>query len=191
MKLTPILFLFAAMSVNSAIAAEIKNYSAPGNLAPTHDIGCEGISSLSNKHTPADTFRGMSKCLAAKNYQTAVELYAFSRIYGGIDARRVTDSTARQAITVLQMEAVSNLSKDELNSFSTAVKERLADGSQSLKDICAKILAIGAPDYRPYYMIQHGMGAFAGQGTGSGVNSAIDVNAELKEGLNKGLKCNI
>lgn len=191
MKAVKSIVTLSAICATSAFAAEITNYSTPGNLASTHVVRCESISSLSNKHTPADTFRGMSKCLADKNYETAVELYAFSKIYSGIDARRVTDSTARQAVIVLLMEATSKLSKEELKAFGSVAKERLTEGSQSLKEICTKILAIGAPDYRPDYMIQHGMGAFGGNGPSDGVNPAIDVAAELKEGLNKGLHCNI
>lgn len=183
--------IFSAIFCASAFAVEVTNISTPGNLAPTHVVGCETISSLSNMYTPADTFRGMSKCLADKNYETAAELYAFSRIYGAVDARRVTDSTARQAVTVLQLEAMGKLTKEELNAFSAAVKERLAGGSQSLKDICNKIQAIGAPSYRPDYMIQHGMGAFHGGSSGGGVDPSVDVSFELKEALNKGLKCNI
>lgn len=178
-----------AATLSVADAAEITNVVAKGNLASSHSVGCVDISTLSSEHTPADTFRGMAKCLSEENYSAAVAMYALSRVYGAVDVRRVADKTAHQAIKVLQIEAANNLPEEELGRFREAAKASLASGSESLKSICTRISTLGAPTYYPAYMIQHGMGAFGATDNSKVIDQTVDVKSVFEETLEKILHC--
>lgn len=130
----------------------------------------------------------MAVCLNKKDLVAAANLYAFSRVYGLVDAKRVTDRSAHQAIMVLQMDAIGNLSSEELNSFSQVMKATLLTGSDSLNGLCKKIRIVGAPHYYPAYMAQHGMGAF--MGGQSSVDQSVDVTKAFTELLTQTLHCN-
>ncbi|AXF85443.1 hypothetical protein DTO96_101174 [Ephemeroptericola cinctiostellae] len=181
--------VFALIATSSVARAEsIINYQTQGNLQITNNIACVDVSELKNMYTPADVFKGMTNCLDKKDYVAATNLYAFSRVYGMVDAKRVSDRTAHQAMVVLQMNAVRNLSSDELNSFSQVMKATLSTGSDSLNRLCKKIKTVGAPNYYPAYMIQHGMGAF--MGGQNPIDQSVDVTKTFNEALTQSLHCN-
>ena len=89
---------------------------------------------------------------------------------------RVTDRTAHQAVSVLQMQAFSGFPEDTGKKMHEAIKAQFGNAAEHSR-ICATLRQLGAPDYPPTYMLQHGMEAFR-SGDGSSKALAEDFNAE-------------
>ncbi len=158
------LFIMATLCT-IAMNAEVNNFEAKGNLASEKPIDCIDIKSLTNKNTPADIFIGISKCLEKSNYQNASHLYLVALAYGRFDSKRVEDKTAHQAISVLRMNHLGNLTDEKTQHLQLALKNT----TKNMSIICESIKQLGLPSYHPSYMIQHGMGAFLGNKSKNGL----------------------
>ena len=64
----------------------------------------------------------------------------------------------------------------------------VAGDRSSMAMLCSRIRVIGPPNYRPTYMIRHGMGAFIG-GSGNGLVADFDPAAAWEESLDTYLHC--
>jgi hypothetical protein len=69
---------------------------------------------------------------------------------------RVPDQSAWNAMQVLQMQYMQDVTPAQKAGFNQAAEAML----QNRSDICIKLEKLGPPDYVPTYMIQHGMAAF-------------------------------
>src|SRR5690349_21994397 len=84
---------------------KVTNYEAKGNLQSFAPLGCVGIADLSNRNTPADITPAVRKCIDAGDYVRAADMFAVAGVYGRFDMLRVSDTTAHQALIVLQMNS--------------------------------------------------------------------------------------
>lgn len=185
---------FALCSAAGSFAADstsrppITIYEASGNLESKHDLGCVGIKKLSNKHTPADLYKAVSRCIEQGKHKAGAFLFALAGVYGRFDTLRVADRTAHQAVAVLGMQALAPLGKDKKNAFKGVLNKTLGD-PENLAAACKDIARIGPPDYYPRYMIQHGMGAFLKNASGDGLVGDFDAKAAWKKSLDAYLHC--
>jgi hypothetical protein len=178
----------ALLAAAGELAAQTKNYEAPGNLESTNDVGCVGPARLQNKYTPPDLYRALGRCLQQEKYREAAFLFALAGVYGRYDTQRVADRTAHQAIAVLRMQTFAPLSKDKEDGFKKTLQESLGSPG-GLAAACREITRIGPPDYHPRYMIQHGMGAFLKDGPSDGLVTGFDAPAAWKRSLESFLHC--
>jgi hypothetical protein len=134
----------------------VIDYTLPRNLMPTHIVGCVSMDKASNTWTPADVFPAMRKCIDRGNYTYAVDLFSLATSYGRFDMMRVPDQSAWNAMQVLQMQYLQDVTPVQKAGFNKAAEAML----QNRSDICMRLGKLGPPDYVPTYMIQHGMAAF-------------------------------
>ena len=70
-------------------------------------------------------------------------------------------------------------SQDNIDKLQTALTQLSSDNTA----ICQSLTNLGAPSYKPTYMIQHGMGAFTGQSTKDGLVENFDSVVAWQEAL--------
>jgi len=134
----------------------VIDYSMPGNLKPTHKVGCVSIASASDTWTPSDIFPAMRACINRGSYTDAIELFTLASSYGRFDMMRIPDQSAWNAMQVLQMQYLQDVTPVQKAGFNKAAEAML----QNRSDICIKLEKLGPPVYVPTYMIEHGMAAF-------------------------------
>ncbi|SDZ78050.1 hypothetical protein [Microbulbifer marinus] len=176
------LFLSACSSTPTS---SVSSYQTQGNLESPKPSGCVEISRLSNEQNPVDIFTGLNTCLSQNNYQNAAELYFAGMAFGYFDTKRVSDKTAHQAISVLRMNTFSFQPQESMEKF----QSEITNISSNNAELCKKLSSLGAPAYKPTYMIQHGMGAFTGQSTRDGLVESFDADAAWEDSLAKIAKC--
>lgn len=140
---------------------KVTNYRAEGSLASTHAVNCIPLTQVKRQFTPPDLYKGVEKCLARDEYESAAKLFALAGLYARFDTERVTDKTARQARTVLIMNTFSNESEQKKNNLNASLT-RITKSPELLGELCKEVIQIGMPDYYPGYMILHGIKAFSG-----------------------------
>jgi hypothetical protein len=170
---------------NSTPTSNVTNYETAGNLESPNPVGCVSVGGLSNKQNPVDIFTGLNACLIKNNYSNAAELYFAGMSYGFFDTKRVSDITAHQAISVLRMNLFGAQPQEVLDKLQAALTNINSDNTA----ICKSLTKLGAPAYKPTYMIQHGMGAFTGQSTKDGLVENFDSGAGWKDALSTIAKC--
>lgn len=121
-------------------------------------------------------YAGMLTCIEEDKIEKAARMFAVAGLYGQFDERRVTDTSAHQAIPMLLMHLLEPVSEEKKNRFQEIVSAQLARGSSELKSLCQSIRKLGPPDYFPRYMIQHGLKAFLPEDGTDGLQK--DFNAE-------------
>lgn len=183
--------LVAACATGSNVSgpktAQITNYEAPGNLQARTDLGCLKSEALRNTYTAADLYKSNVACVKQSDLESAVYSSALAGVYARYDSMRVADASAHQAQTVLRMNVANSLTEEERKLFMARLSAVAGDRS-SLATLCGRIRVIGPPNYRPTYMIQHGMGAFIG-GSGNGLVADFDSAAAWEKSLDTYLHC--
>jgi hypothetical protein len=168
-------------------ANQVTSFETPGSLQSTSPVGCVDVVEITSKSTPADIYPGVRKCIDAKEFDKAVNLFAIAGLYGRFDKLRVNDASAHQAIPALQMEHLGSINQSSTDAFQSLLQSQLEPGSATLKDLCSKVKVMGPPSYRPEYMLQHGMSAFTG--SGGGMAEDFDSAAGWEESLEDYLHC--
>lgn len=188
-KALPVVLLTAACAAQQPTnaAPQVTNYESESNLKATKPVACIGLDELTNQNTPADIFPGVRKCIDAGEYEKAANLFAVAGVYGRFDTLRIVDKTAHQAIKALQLEYLSSIDKARAEEFQEAIRGRLDADSSDLVRICDDIKKIGAPEYEPVYMLQHGISAFTG--TGGGIKTDFNVAEAWAASLEDYLHC--
>jgi len=152
---------FTPEPTSIATQSQITIIEAPGNLESTQDIGCVPISDLKNTYTPPDLYNGMTKCMNQDNYSSAVFFFALAGTYAYYDTLRVADITAHDAKSVLIQQNLNSLDEKQKDMFGQELQNTFQT-PEYLPALCDELLRIGAPQYYPHYMIQHGMNAIIG-----------------------------
>lgn len=163
----------------------VTNYEMPGNLASSHSAPCVGIESASNTWTPADLYPAIAICVHQGDYEKSVELFILAGSYSRFDTMRVTDQSSWDAATVLKMQTMSDFAPKQQADFEKAAQPMFDDPSR----VCAKLKTLGAPDYIPAYMIQHGMNAFLGSQPNGGLEKNFDAKAAWTKVLHNYVHC--
>ena len=165
----------------------IHRFETPGNLQSNYKLDCIPASAAKNVYTPADLYKAVRKCVDAEKYADGVFLYALAGVYGRFDALRVVDKTAHQAILALQMRELWDTPEPNKDRMQEKWLNAVTDKKQH-DELCSKISLIGPPNYRPDYMIQHGMDAFNGI-QGDGLVGNFDDKAGWGKALDTYLHC--
>ncbi len=168
---------------------KIVNHETEGNLEVTHQLGCVGFPELSNKYTPADLYFGLAQCFRSENYELGSHLFVLAGVYATFDKLRVADGSAHQAHTVLLMRAMEGVPQEGKDRMMSALKASLTKGSPELNETCQVVRKIGAPDYFPRYMIQHGIKAFTGAQPHQGLVPEFKSASAWEESLTSYLHC--
>jgi len=172
----------------SATRGQITNYEAPGNLESTHSIGCEKTSDLRNIYTPPDLYNGMLKCLDEGDSSSAVYFFALAGTYSYFDMLRVSDRSAHQAHIVLLQRSMGSLEQSKKDMLWEELNMTIGNKDR-LPVVCTEVMRIGAPQYYPRYMIQHGLDAVLGERSDDGLIKDFDPAAAWKEALRGYLHC--
>lgn len=167
---------------------QIVNYETKGNLQGSTPVECVEIGKVTSLSTPADIYSAVVKCIDAGEYERAVYLYALGGVYGRFDTLRVSDSTAHQAVQVLQINNFGRLTKEQNETFKKVLLANAETGSKQFTTLCSKIRRVGYPRYFPTYMIQHGMNAVLGSDN-AGINADFDPEKAWEEALTGYLHC--
>lgn len=170
---------------NSTSKSNVSNYEAAGNLESPQPSACVSVGELTNKQNPVDIFTGLNSCLAKNDYSSAAKLYFAGMSYGFFDTKRVSDRTAHQAIGVLRLNLFGAQPQEVLDKLQAALSNITSNNTA----ICKSLTTLGAPEYVPTYMIQHGMGAFTGQSTKDGLVENFDSDTAWKDALSTIAKC--
>ena len=176
---------FLLSACNSTPKSHVSNYEAAGNLASPKPAGCVSISDLSTKQNPVDIFIGLNACLNNQDVSNAAQLYLAGMSYGYFDTKRVSDRTAQQAIRVLTMNIFNAQPKAVIEKLQAEVKNTISDNAA----LCKNLMQLGAPAYKPTYMIQHSINAFTGQSTKDGLVENFDSEAAWQDALSTIGKC--
>jgi hypothetical protein len=139
----------------------VTNLESKDNLRSFHHLDCIDVGALTADDTPADMYPAVRTCINRGDFQRAARLSAIAGAYGRFDTLRVTDVSAHQALQVLQLNNLQDLSRDAKEKFQATIKEIIA--SDKMTDLCAQARKLGGPTYYPTYMTQHGMSAFTGK----------------------------
>lgn len=185
--LTTILVAACAAPPNTT---SITKFEAPGNLQALDNLGCVQPDALLNTYTAADLYHINAECIERKDLESAVYASALGGVYARYDTMRVADRTAHQAQTVLMLNLGNSLPEEDAKEFYARLSEA-AGNPERLAAICARIRTIGAPQYHPAYMIQHGMGAFLGGGYSDdeGLVENFDSASAWEKALDTYLHC--
>lgn len=165
----------------------IRNFTAPGNLESTHDLGCVTMHDVAPAYNPVDLFKAASACVTAERYEQAVGLRLFGLAFGRFDAARVADTTAHQAVAAASVEVFGSMPPEKIAKFDEATKTAIA--SVEFKTaFCSELRRVGPPSYNPRYMIQHGMSAFTGR-SGDGLVPGFDAAKAWDDVLATFVRC--
>lgn len=185
---TPVTPTVTPEPTSTATQSQITIIEAAGNLESTQDIGCVPVSDLKNTYTPPDLYKGMVECINQDNYSFAAYLFALAGTYARYDTFRVMDITAHDAGQVLVQESLGPLNSTHQNAFGQELQNTLGD-SNELPNICRELEQIGAPQYHPHYMIQHGMNAIIGSNSEDELVKNFDSDTAWNTALDDYLHC--
>ena len=189
MRLTVLLGTTVAFALGvGPVAAQVTNYQTPGNLEATSPLGCVSLSKVTDQLTPADIYPGMAACIKLGENQKAALLFAVAGAFGYFDGLRVADPSARQAASVVEMNAVSDLTTEQKLAFKKVLFATLDSNSAGFKSVCSAVGRLGPPKYFPTYMVQHGMSAFLG-GSRHGLNPNFDPTQGWRTSVTSFLHC--
>lgn len=169
-------------------AGSIVNREAAGNLAATRPaLGCIEAARVESSMNPADLYASMEACARADRPQDALLLFGLAGVYGRFDTLRVADRSAHQGIQIIHRRHVDAVPPAQWAPVQELLRQTTSTPAE-LARFCARVRGIGHPTYHPAYMIQHGMGAFLGQG-GDPLVPSFDPAAGWESALDSYLHC--
>ena len=168
---------------------QIVRHETSGNLEVTNDLDCQGLDDLSDQYTPADLYAATAKCFGQEDYDSAAQLFALAGTYGMFDQQRVADKSAHQAIQMMQSQLFQSSSPENKSKLRDNFVEHLSPGTPQLARVCDQIREIGAPDYFPRYMIQHGIRAFGPEQPNRGLIDDFSADKAWETALTTYLHC--
>ena len=182
-------FLLIILSLFSFVSSgqQITNYETPGNLESKYSLNCIKKEKVKNIYTPADIYPPIAKCIKKKKYKRAIDLFMIAGAYGYYDAFRVSDVSARAAISALQANNLWGLDEAKKLKFKEEF-ESYSKSEESMANSCKFLTSLGKPNYHPSYMINHGLKAVMGEG-GDGLLPDYDSNSIWEDALKKYVKC--
>ena len=152
--------LFIGLAFAPVLAEpQITFLETPGNLTAFNPLGCVAATSVQNGSTAADIATGARACADAGNYDEAAELVMVASAYAFFDTLRVTDKSAHIALTALFVDRFGGLAEAQEKEIFTAI-EVLTDNGDRHHKLCTVLRRVGPPNYRPTYMIAHGLQPF-------------------------------
>ena len=160
---------------------QITHWETPGNLAATNPLGCVVAATVSATDTAADIASGARTCLDEGHYDRMADLLLVANVYAYYDTLRVTDRSAHGALGALFVDRFAGISESQADRYMDAFDALVRDDKR-LRGLCTMLSALGAPQYRPTYMIAHGLGSFPGMRKESPLHE-IDTAASWRKAL--------
>ncbi len=160
---------------------QITHWETAGNLAATDPLDCVAAEAVSATDTAADIASGARTCLDEGDYARMADLLLVANVYAYYDTLRVADQSAHAALGALFADRFGGISKSQADRYMDAFRALVADGKR-LGGLCSMLSALGPPEYRPTYMIAHGLGSFPGMVEGSPLRE-IDTAAGWRKAL--------
>jgi hypothetical protein len=186
--------LFLGIRLISYAHAQPQNYQTSEQLKSKQVFPCIKIDGVTNKYSPPLLYVFMNSCIKEGKYADAVGLFSLAGTYSFYDTKRVADVTAHQAHTTILQEFFAALNKNQLDRLFKELNKTLRDKNK-LPVVCTKIKSIGAPDYYPEYMINHGLRAVTEQNKAeseqpaNGLIADFDAKAAWEKSLDGYLHC--
>ena len=183
--------LALALTIVASTSLAQTNVQTPGNLQATRDLPCLAPDELKAAHTPADLAPAIVRCAQGGRPEDGLFLFATMIGFAAFDGQRVTDPTAAQARDALSMQVGSTLKNGDPAVFagwSRTMNAALQKGSPLTPAQCDLLARLGPPNYRPDYMIAHGMKAVAGSDEPP-LKADFDADATWKSVLTNFLRC--
>ena len=131
--------------------AQVLNIETPGNLAPTHKVGCVDLAGAKAEYSPADLALGVLACAKRGDYDKAVDLFIVMQLRAVYDSKRVKDKSAHQAGQVITMQIRETLGPRKMQKLEAALKVFGGNGSPRHQALCREMKRMGPPDYHPAY----------------------------------------
>ena len=160
---------------------QITRWETPGNLAATNPLGCVAAETVSATDTAADIASGARTCLDEGDYERMADLLLVANVYAYYDTLRVADPSAHAALGALFVDRFAGISKSQADRYMDAFRALVGDGKR-LRGVCTMLSALGPPQYRPTYMIAHGLESFPDMREGSPLRE-IDTAAGWRKAL--------
>lgn len=176
----------AGLALAPAPAQQIRNLETPGNLAPNTPIGCVALDAVPTASNPVDLYNAALACVRSGEFVKARELMLLGDVRGRFEAGRVSDPTARAAWVVAKQAVQAQFKPKERAGLEAAFRALMDDKLRC--PLGGTIVALGAPDYAPTYMVRHGMGAVMGSGS-DGVAPYPDPAAAWRDVVRSYLGC--
>ncbi|MBG23538.1 MAG: hypothetical protein CMF22_08795 [Idiomarinaceae bacterium] len=165
----------------------ILNLESERNLESPQPLACVPLSDITAQLNPVDLITGVAQCIEQEHYAQAADLYTAAMTYGYYDTLRVSDQTAHQALMVTRMNAFAQAEQADLVALQDAIAARL-----EVPELCQQLTTLGAPQYHPDYMIQHGMEAFSAMPEDKGgLVADFDAQAAWEHALQTVPKCGV
>lgn len=176
----------AVLALAPANAQQVTDIESEGNLAPHAPVGCVALDAVPSGSNPVDLYNASFECVRGGAFVKARELMMLGDVRGRFDAGRVTDTTARAAWVVAKQNVQARFKREERAGLEAAFRELMDEGLRC--SLGERIVAQGAPDYAPTYMIRHGMGAVTG-GAEQGVSVYPDPVKAYADVVRGYLRC--
>lgn len=183
--------LLALLLFTAPAWAQTTNIETPGNLQATRDLPCLAPAEMKAEYTPADLAPAIIKCARGGRPEDGLFLFATMIGFAAFDGQRVTDPTAAQARDALSIQVGQTLKNGDPTVFgewSRVMNTAMQQGSPLTPDQCALLAKVGPPDYRPDYMIAHGMKAATGSDEPA-LKEDFDAAATWKTVMTQFLRC--
>lgn len=162
---------------------------AAGQLAPTHDLSCMPVEQVRPAYTAADLYRAARKCLDGDRFELGAQLFTLAGTYGRFDIQRITDKSVSGGLSILMMDAGDGLTDAQKQGFLAAAKA-LQDDPRKHSEFCARVAAVGPPDYIPVYLTSHGAGVPDGRRSDkNGLDPDFARAGSWARLLSDGLRC--
>jgi hypothetical protein len=145
---------FAQGTVPPTPRVNVTNIEAAGNLAESVPFNGTKLSEIRPEHTPPDLARRAS-ALFLTDREAALKLATAAQVLAFFDMSRVADETAHEAWPAL-------VEKHRLGTLMSWGMYHPDAYQNAIRETSEWAASIPAPSYFPAWMIQHGMGAFAG-----------------------------
>ncbi len=166
-------FLTLSLLLALSQKAVAQSFTMKDRLKSRHDIGCVKAEALKPIYTPADLSKAVSTCNKEMRFEDAFHIFFIYTIYGGYDAERVKDETAKDAMSVLNLRIFHSLTPETRKGFQAEVIKMADVNSPQYLQACDHARRVGPPDYYPAYMIAHGRMALS-EGIGDGMKENFD-----------------
>ena len=183
--------LLALLLFTAPAWAQTTNIETPGNLQATRDLPCLAPAEMKAEYTPADLAPAIIKCARGGRPEDGLFLFATMIGFAAFDGQRVTDETAAQARSALSIQVGNTLKNGDPAVFaewSKTMNGAMQKGSPLTPEQCDLLARVGPPDYRPDYMIAHGIKAVTGSDEPA-LRDDFDAGATWKTVLTQFLRC--
>ena len=167
----------------SKFAPKMRTYETPGALAPTRNVGCVDVTSLTSDEIAPNIYLGVEDCVNREDYAKAFPLILMGRSFGRYDAKRI-DGRADEGGIILEINTFAQVPRDKKAAMNTYFKAHNMAEDPEMKSFCKKIRKIGHPTYYPDYLIKHIL-AGVHQLEGDGLKRKFKAKKAWKEVVTK------